>query len=71
MTHPIIRTYPMKQTSFSEDASKQAVLCSKKSQRGFPSESVFNPSCSEVHMAQAATLQPGQIRHLFWSVVNN
>jgi len=56
---------------FSEDASNQAVLCSKKSLHGSPSESVSNPSYSEVRMAQATTLQPGQIRHLFWSVVNN
>ena len=40
------------------------MLCSKKSLHGIPSEFVFNPSCSEVQMAQAATLQPGQIRHL-------
>jgi len=51
-------------TGFSEDASNQAVLCSKKSLHGFPSESVPNPSYSEVHMAQATSLQPGQIRHL-------
>jgi len=51
--------YP-KPADFSEDTGKQAVLCSKKSLHGFPSESVFNPSYSEVHMAQAITLQPGQ-----------
>jgi hypothetical protein len=51
-------------TYFSEDISSQAVLCSKKSLDGFPSEPIPNPSCSEVHMVQATTLQPGQIRHL-------
>jgi len=40
------------------------VLCWKKSRYPIPSESVFNQSYSEVHMAQATTLQPGQIRHL-------
>jgi integrase/recombinase XerD len=50
--------------SFSEDASEHAVICSKMSLRGFPSEFISNSSYSEVHIAQAATLQPGQIRHL-------
>lgn len=54
----------MRKTRFSEEASNQAVLCSEKSLHGSPSESVFNPSYSEVRMAQATTLQPGQIRHL-------
>ena len=40
------------------------MVCLKKSLNGSPSESVFNPSCSEVRMAQAPSLQPGQIRHL-------
>jgi site-specific recombinase XerD len=39
----------------------------KKSLRGSPSESVLNPFYSEVHMAQATRLQPGQIRHLPWA----
>lgn len=49
---------------FSEDASNEALLCWEKSLHGSPSESVFNPSYSEVRMAQATTLQPRQIRHL-------
>jgi integrase/recombinase XerD len=52
------------ETYFSEDASNQAVLCSKKSLHGFPSEFIVNPSYSEVQLAQATTFQPGQIRHL-------
>jgi len=40
------------------------VLCLKKNLRGFASESVPNPSYSEVQMAQATTLMPGKIRHL-------
>jgi integrase/recombinase XerD len=48
---------------FSEDCSIQAVLCCKKSLRGFPSDFVYNPCYLEVRMAQATTLQPGQIRH--------
>lgn len=51
-------------TDFSEDHRNKAVLCWKKSRYPIPSESVFNQSYSEVHMAQATTLQPGQIRHL-------
>jgi hypothetical protein len=41
---------------FSEDTRKQAVLFSKKSLLGCPSESVYNPFYSEVRMAQATTL---------------
>lgn len=67
--HP--RSPPSLATAFSEDRRKQAVVCSKKSLNGSPSEFVSNPSYSEVYMAQATSLQPGQIRHLFWSVVNN
>ena len=51
-------------TGFSGNPRKQAVLCLKKRPRGFPSESVSNPSYSEVHMVQATTLQPGKIRRL-------
>jgi site-specific recombinase XerD len=49
---------------FSGDHRKQAVVCSKKSLNGSPSEFIPNPSYSEVQMAQATSLQPGQIRHL-------
>ncbi|SFD39747.1 Phage integrase family protein [Massilia yuzhufengensis] len=51
-------------TRFSETCGIQAVLCWKKSLPPTPSESVSDQSCSEVHMAQATSLQPGQIRHL-------
>lgn len=47
---------------FSEDPGTQALLSSKKSQHGFPLNS-SNPSCSEVHMTQATTLQSGEILH--------
>lgn len=40
------------------------MVCSKKSLNGSLSECVSNPSYSEGHMAQATSLQPGQIRHL-------
>ena len=36
----------------------------KKSLNDSPSEFISNQSYSEVHMAQATSLQPGQIRHL-------
>jgi len=36
----------------------------KKSLNGSPSEFISNQFYSEVHMAQATSLQPGQIRHL-------
>lgn len=51
-------------THFSEDHRKHAVVCSKKSLNSSPSEFISNSSYSEVCMAQATTLQPGQIRHL-------
>jgi site-specific recombinase XerD len=40
------------------------VLFWKKSLHTTPSEFIPNPSYSEVRMAQATSLQPGQIRHL-------
>jgi integrase/recombinase XerD len=51
-------------TAFSEDLGKQAVAWSKKSLNGYPPECIANPSYSEGHLAQATSLQPGQIRHL-------
>lgn len=40
------------------------MVCLKKSLNSSPSEFISNSSYSEVRMAQATTLQPGQIRHL-------
>jgi hypothetical protein len=50
--------------SFSENRSIQAVPFWKKTLPTTPSESISDQSCSEVHVAQAISLQPGQIRHL-------
>jgi integrase/recombinase XerD len=40
------------------------MVCSKKNPNSSSSEFMPNPSYSEVQMVQAASLQPGQIRHL-------
>jgi hypothetical protein len=60
---PVIKLIPCF-TGFSEDRSIQAVLCWKKSPPKTPSESIPNQLYSEVRMAQATSLESGQIRHL-------